>query len=251
MKYAELNWPQLRDVSRETVVMAPVASCEQHGPFLPFFTDTILLEAVTTRAEARLGDEALLLPTQWLGASQHHLPYGTITADVNTHARLVLEICESVLRDGFRRVLVLNGHGGNANPVQMALRQLDVRHPDAVLAGASYWEVAGAEIAAILEGPRKTAGHACEMETAMMLHLRPDLVCRERIADGERVPAPALRGVSIARNAAEWGKDGVLGFPTHASAAKGERLMAAIVDRVVAVVRELRRTGPDGLRVGP
>ncbi|MDH7571167.1 MAG: creatininase family protein, partial [Armatimonadota bacterium] len=134
MEYAKMTWPQLRALSRETVVIAPFGACEQHGPFLPFFTDALLVEAVAARAEALLGDQVLLLPTQWLGASQHHIPLGTLTADVKTHTQLVLETCESVLRDGFRRLFVLNGHGGNADTIRLALRQLDGRYPDAVLA---------------------------------------------------------------------------------------------------------------------
>lgn len=246
MKYAEMNWPQLHQVPRDIVVMVPLASCEQHGPFLPFFTDTILLEEIVSRAEALLGDEVLLLPTQWFGASQHHLPYGALTGDPNTHVRLIEEICESVLQAGFRRIFILNGHGGNVDTMHLALRRLDVRYPEAVLAGASYWDLAAPQIATIIEGHRKGVGHACEVETSMMLFLRPHLVCRERLVDGFNEPLAALQGVTIARSAAEWGKEGVLGYPSRASAEKGERLVASVVARVVEVVRALRRTLPDG-----
>lgn len=246
MRYAEMTWPQLRDVPRNVVVLAPFGACEQHGPFLPFFTDAILLEAVATRAEAQLGDDVLLLPTQWFGASQHHLPYGALTADVKTHAQLILETCESILQANFTKLFVLNGHGGNIDTMHLALRQLDLRYPEATLAAASYWDVAAEEIASLLEGPLKRVGHACELETSLMLHVRPDLVRREQIQDDHNFPVTALRGVSLFRSSAEWGKVGGEGYATFATAEKGRRLMDAIVARVVTVTRELRRTRPDG-----
>ncbi len=248
MVLAEMTWPEFREVSRDTVVLAPFAACEQHGPFLPFATDAVIASEVAARAEAVLGKEVLLLPTQWLGASQHHLPFGALTADVETHVRLVYETCDSMLQAGFRRLFVLNGHGGNIDTMHLALRQLDRRYPEVVLASASYWDVAATEIASILEGPLKRVGHACEVETSLMLWLRPDLVRRELIRDDHNFPAAALRGVAIARSAAEWGTVGAEGFATRATAEKGERLLQAIVARVVAVVRELRHTRPDGGR---
>lgn len=246
MVLAEMTWPELQAASREAVVLMPCAACEQHGPFLPFHTDTIVTEAVAAHAEAELSGEVLLLPTQWLGASQHHLPYGTLTADVHTHARLVEETAESILQAGFRRLFVLNGHGGNADTIRLALRRLDLRYPDAVLAMASYWDVAADEIATLVRGPQKHVGHACEVETSLLLYLRPDLVRRDRICDDPGAPAPELRGVTLARSAAEWGRVGGDGYASHATAETGERLFREIVSRVVATIWALRHTRPDG-----
>ncbi len=247
MRFAEMTWPDLRAVSRETVVLAPFGACEQHGPFLPFFTDAILVGEAASRAESQLGSEVLLLPTQWMGASQHHLPFGAITADVDTHVRIVAETCDSVLQAGFHRILVLNGHGGNIDTMHLALRQLDMRYPEATLASTSYWVAAANEVAAILEGSHKSAGHACEMETSLMLTLRPDLVRTDLIRDDGNWTSEVLRGISITRNSAEWGEVGALGYATLASAQKGERLMQAIVARVVEAVRALAHTGPGGM----
>lgn len=246
MKLAEMTWPELRAASRDAVVLMPCAACEQHGPFLPFHTDTVITEAVAARAESELGDDVLLLPTQWLGASQHHLPFGALTADVLTHIRVVEETAESILQSGFRRLFVLNGHGGNADTVRLALRRLDLRHPQAILAMASYWDVAANEIAAVLSGPQKHVGHACEVETSLLLYLRPDLVRRDQVCDDPGAPAPELQGVTLARSAAEWGRVGGDGYATYATAQTGERLFRQIVSRVVAVVRALRHTRPDG-----
>jgi len=250
MRFAQMTWPELRAVPRDTVALAPFGACEQHGPFLPFLTDAIVVEAAAERAESILGAEVLLLPTQWLGASQHHIPFGTLTADVQTHAQMVHDTCESVLQAGLRKLLALNGHGGNIDTMHLALRRLDLRYPEATLAATSYWDMASGEIAGILEGPRKQVGHACELETSLMLLVRPDLVRRDRIQDDGNFAPEVLRGVAITRSSAEWGAEGGYGYATRASAEKGQRLMDAIVARLVEVVRQLHVTGPDGMPEG-
>src|SRR5207249_46829 len=87
MRFHEMTFPELRGVARDrTVVVAPIAACEQHSLHLPTFTDTILVTGVAEAAERRAADQILLLPTQWFGASHHHLRFGaTLSASVDTH----------------------------------------------------------------------------------------------------------------------------------------------------------------------
>jgi creatinine amidohydrolase len=243
MRFHELTWPELRQVDRAgTVVVAPIAACEQHGPHLPTFTDTILVTAVAERVEGRQPGRVLLLPTLWLGASGHHLPFGaTLSAEADVHVTVLCELLTPLLADGYRRVLVLNGHGGNIDTMQMALRRLQPRHRDCLLTGASYWDLAQPEFAAIAEGPRKVMGHACEFETSMMLALRPELVKRDLARADGREQEPALRGLYVAADMAQRTERGNFGHPELASAEKGERLLRAAADRVVEVVETLLR----------
>src|SRR5260370_16519087 len=101
MKFAELTWPLLRDVPRDgTVVLAPVAACEQHSRHLPTITDTLLVTAVAEGVEARMPQSVLLLPTLWLGASSPHLPFGaTLSAEVDTHFTMLCELPPPLLSD--------------------------------------------------------------------------------------------------------------------------------------------------------
>src|SRR5262245_6181270 len=197
MRFAEMTAPEVRALPREaTLVLAPIAACEQHSRHLPVFTDSILAGAVADGVERALPDRVLLLPVFWLGASEHHLPFGgTLTATLPTYEQLLVELLTPLLRDGFRRVMLLNGHGGNIDPLRVALRRLDTAFPKAVLTGAAYWEVAAAELAALCTGPLKSMGHACEIETSMMLHLRPDLVRTDLIKDDPDETPPALKGL--------------------------------------------------------
>src|SRR5438093_629390 len=97
MKFAEMTFPQLHQVPRDTtLVLAPIAACEQHSLHLPTFTDTILVTGVAEAAERRAADQILLLPTQWFGASHHHLRFGaTLSASVDTHIDM---LCDLVAR---------------------------------------------------------------------------------------------------------------------------------------------------------
>jgi len=243
MKLAEMTRPELEQVPRDVVVIVPFASCEQHSLHLPFFTDTLLLQAVVDRVEAARPATVLLLPTQWLGASYHHLPFpGTLTAALETHVNLIYETVDSVLHAGFTHVLVLNGHGGNIDTMQLALRQLREKHPDVIPVGASYWDVAAEELREIMER-QSAVGHACELETSMMLALHPDLVRTEAMDDDGIYPTPAFRGVYLARLFHEMSRHGGYGAATAATAEKGERMIAAIVQRLVEVVDALRTEG--------
>lgn len=235
MRFAELTAPEIRGIDRDrTLVVAPIAACEQHSLHLPVFTDSILVGAVADGLEAARADRVLLLPVLWLGASDHHLPFGgTLTASLPVYEDMLVELLSPLSRDGFRRVLLLNGHGGNIDPLHVALRRLDVMFPAAILTGAAYWELAAAAISALCAGPRKTVGHACEVETALMMHLRPDLVRTDRIADD---PSPdGVPGLFWARDFARRTDHGAVGYPTAATAEAGRAMLGAIVERVVAV----------------
>jgi creatinine amidohydrolase len=243
MKFAEMTFPLLREVPRDrSVVLMPIAACEQHSRHLPTITDTALVTAVADGVEAKLPREVLQLPTLWLGASHHHLRFGaTLSARVDTHVDILCELAEPLLEDGYQRLLILNGHGGNIDTMQMALRRLQPRWRQRVLAAASYWDLAAKELAALAEGPRKDMGHACEFETSMMLALRPELVRREEIRDDPPRDDPALRGLFLADDMFQLTDHGCVGYPELAMAEKGRAFLGAAVERAAEVVRALLR----------
>lgn len=243
MRFAEMTAPEIRRIDRQrVVVVAPIAACEQHAEHLPVLTDTILVTAIAEAAERRSSDAILLLPTLWLGASHHHLRFGgTLSVPVETHVSVLKELVKPLLDEGFPRLLVLNGHGGNIDTMQTALRSIQPEYRQCILSAASYWDLARSELAALAEGPRKTMGHACEFETSMMLVLRPDLVRRDRIQNDVESEAPELRGLFLAHDMRQRTDHGAVGYCELASADKGARMIAAAADRVVEVVHALLR----------
>ena len=105
MKFAEMTAPAIRRVDKnQTLVIAPIAAIEQHSRHLPVNTDTVLVTAGAEGVEQNLPQNVLLLPTQWLGASDHHLPFGgTLTATLPTDELMLMEIRKPWLHEGFGR----------------------------------------------------------------------------------------------------------------------------------------------------
>lgn len=241
MKLQEMTWPEVAGLDRdEILVLAPIAACEQHSRHLPTFTDTILCGGIAERVEKRLSEKVLLLPTLWLGASDHHLPFGaTLTVGVDTHILLLTELLIPLLEDDFKRALILNGHGGNIETLRVALRQLQPEYPDRLLTGASYWELAERELAELARGGRKDMGHACEFETAMMMHFRPDLVRAAEIKNDHQPLPDVLRGLYVAEDMGVRTDQGCVGYPEAATPESGKAFVSAIVDRVTEVCGEL------------
>jgi creatinine amidohydrolase len=227
-----LRAPELRRLAAENaMVILPVGSTEQHGPHLPVQVDALLAGEVARRAGAILARSGpvVVAPTLWMGLAEHHMAFGaTITLDFATFHALLRGVCRSILRHGFRRILILNGHGGNIAALTVIAGELSTEL-GAPVATATYWTLADAAEAfgRILE-QQPNVRHACEAETSMLLALRPELVDRAAI---EGLDAPADIGRSgtpyVYRSFADLSTSGVIGVPAAASAEKGERLLDA------------------------
>src|SRR5437870_114046 len=129
MQLAELTWPAVQALSKDTPVVFPVAALEQHGPHLPVFTDSLLLGEVVRRTAERLGSRVLFAPLQWLGNSDHHLDFsGTLSAPPRAYLDLLNAPLENFVRHGFKRLVILNGHGGNDVPGRQVVFEARQRH---------------------------------------------------------------------------------------------------------------------------
>lgn len=241
MKFMEMTAGQLAEVDRDqTMVLVPIAAVEQHGPHLPTGTDTIICQAVAEAVEQAGAESILLLPTVWLGASSHHLRWGaTLTAELQTYITTLVEITASLLGDGFRRVMLLNGHGGNIDPMRVALRDLQPEYPDTLLTAGCYWSPADDAIVALLEGDDKFVGHACEFETSMIMHLRPDLVDAEKVASAGPWLPDQVQGMFVCRDMHQRTQAGATGRADLASAEKGAALFQAVVAGVGKTIQTM------------
>lgn len=241
MKFQEMTAFELRDVDRENVlVIIPIAAVEQHGPHMPTGTDNFLCTGVVESLEQRIPSKVLITPTQWLGASAHHLRLGaTLDAPLEHYIETLMGMVRSVLNDGFRRVLLLNGHGGNIDPMRVALRRLQNDYVDRLLTAACYWDVADSLIQETLEGDHKFVGHACEFETSMLMHLRPELVKTDLLKDAGELITDNLDGVYISRDLRQRTAEGCTGRPDLASAEKGALLFDGIVTAMEQTVTNL------------
>jgi creatinine amidohydrolase len=216
--------------------------------------DSLLGGEITARVEAALPETVLLVPTQWLGSSDHHLKFpGTISVPSALYIDMVCHICACILSAGFRRIFLHLSHGGNDVPCQEAIYRLALKHRDRFdhwIASAGWWALAD-DVLRLPEMETERPSHACEYETSMVLALRGELVDMKEARAG-RVslesrfccPDPTSgRGskVRVALPMEHMTETGALGRPDLATAEKGSRLLDTISTRVVEFVREFSR----------
>src|SRR5687767_3469792 len=180
MQLADLNWPAVQALDKNTPVVVPVAALEQHGHHLPLFTDSLLLGEIIRRSAERLRNTVLFTPLMWLGNSDHHIDFpGTLSARPRTYIDLLCGFAEDLIRHGFQRLVFVNGHGGNDVPGRQAIFEVRQRYrdrSDLLLLFATYWQLAPNPAKMFGELHQKQMGHACEWETSMILRLAPHLV---------------------------------------------------------------------------
>ena len=232
---SELTRGEAREVAARALVVLPTGATEQHGPHLPVGTDSLSVEAVArgAAAAARPAVPALVAPTLAYGSSPHHLPFGgTMSVSTETYYRLVCDLLESLVAGGFRRVFIVNGHGGNSELVQLAARDVALRHDVAVAAG-SYWTIAWERLTAAGAGRAgHLPGHAGAFETSLVAALRPELVREPRPARelDERASPPMPADPYRVELHGFWQRiDGYSDSPASASAADGRRFLEAAV----------------------
>lgn len=170
-------------VDKGAVVIVPIGSTEQHGRHLPVSTDCRTVDAVSRRLAESLPDVPILVaPLLPMGVSPHHMMYGpgTISLGVDTVVRMVGDICESLIAQGFERILFLSGHGGNRNTLQAAANELKHRRQRQIEA-LCWWDLCSEIWDQVREGPDVTISHSGEMETSAMMAVAPETVRTDRL----------------------------------------------------------------------
>lgn len=243
-QWSNLKAPALRELAKkDTVVIVPVASTEQHGPHLPTQVDCLLVGEIAGRAatQASATIPTIVTPVVWTGLAEHHMSLGaTISFDYDTFFAVLSGICRSLTRHGFRKILLLNGHGGNIAALTVAVNEL-APALDAPIATATYWLLAQQEFSKILER-QANVRHACEAETSMVLALRPDLVDMSLAADAVGPTSPELIDIIRTSAAHRWQSfqsrtsHGAIGDPRAATAEKGARLIQVAGNAVAALI---------------
>jgi creatinine amidohydrolase len=244
MKWPSLRRGELDAMDRRTPVILPVGATEQHGGHLPLGTDSMILDAVTERLDASFHDRLLILPTQQVGLSEHHMEFpGTLTLSHETLRRCVFELADSVVRHGFRRLVLLNGHGGNQAILGVLGEQIGQRWPEVECLVTSWWAVAAERLKKLQQGPIGSVGHACEFETSILLAIAPELVDMSLAKDGgiqhrvESMWFDLLHGPAATcyRSFDVLSESGAFGKPSLANVEKGRQ----ILDEVTAALYEL------------
>ena len=264
--WANLKHPdfQTLDLAR-TIAVLPVAAIEQHGPHLPLNVDTTLVEGVIAAALPHIpaAQPVLFLPTQAVGFSPEHTAFaGTLTLKADTLIRLWTEVAESVAATGVRKLVLLNAHGGQVGLLDVVARDLRARL--GMLVYSVNWfnlpllDVAGVSVAAQFSAHEHRFGiHAGDMETSMMLALRPEQVDMAKAQNfastsEDRAKLFSLLGdgksAKLAWQMQDYNPCGAVGNAAAATAVKGHALLDAAGRSLAQLLGEIDRLPPDTLK---
>jgi creatinine amidohydrolase len=244
VEWARMTAPDLRAIAAREGALAilPAGSLEQHGQHLPVITDTASASAAAIAAARLVANDVpvAVLPGLWLGLSEHHLPFGgTISVDYAAYRAILESIVRSLRAIGFARLLIVNGHGGNIDPLAVASRELAVAY-DFPIVATTPWFLARDKLAPIFEVDTG-AKHACEGETSMMMAIAGDIVKKDKLDEAMRqapppvhAPAGFSRFYSFSERAPVTG---TWGDPRSATAEKGARFLAVQAEALAEAIR--------------
>lgn len=244
-RYNRLTWPEMNEsIAMQKVVLLPVGSTEQHGPHLPLDVDAFLVESVCLEVGRRAADRVLVLPTVSYGLNLHHIDFpGTVHIEPEAFIAFCLSITKSVAYHGFRKILVVNGHGSNSPLADLVARKTTLA-TQSLCAATNYFAFGLEAFAQVQETP--VIAHADEIETSLYLYLAPERVRMDKAVAGNDVVGKYLSSDSttpFVRFSDYWGRwtnKGVHGDPTAATAEKGRIIFEAIISRMIELVDEWR-----------
>jgi len=233
-------------VTASPVVIIPAGAFEQHGAGMPLATDLVRADHVVDQVADRLAGRAVIGPAVPVGVSPHHLAFaGTVTLTTTTFAAVIREYVDSFYRHGWRKVLVVTGHGGNNAALTTVGQDLLTTHPDLQYAWTPVTPLA-AGVLSELDLP-EVSGHGGEAETAQMLHVAPELVRRDQLTPGTTALAELDPVARLSRRDGHpalpirydrLSRSGILGDPRTATSATGKSIVDAVVERITDFVEE-------------
>lgn len=251
MIWQDLSHPEFNDIARSTPVLLPVSAVEQHGPHLPVATDRMIAEYFSRQVSDRLGSSVLVLPTVAVGCSEHHMDFpGSLTVSHDTFFSVCQQYLQSARRHGFRNFVILNSHGGNRGVLQIFLEKFGADHPDCQIAAVSWWRMVSDALYELSETGPGGVGHACELETSLIMHFSPESVRMNAIEPrANNTPTydwaeeDLLRPsrVSLYRSMKQITPNGAWGDPTKATPEKGKQIADVVCDSLCTVVQDLAK----------
>jgi len=223
-------------------VVVPLGSIEQHGPHLPVGTDTLIPIAVAKRVAERA--KVLVAPPVYYGNSLSMVDMeGVFTVTPDALASFLFDLCKSFARQGFKKVVFINGHGGNKQVLSF-IGQKARLETGTLIVRIDWWEIAAEEIPKICE---KEVVHADEGETSVMMACRPELVDMTKAAKDythdkliQQLTGGKPKNMpQVFVPFSKWSKTGLIGDATKASRVKGEKILNAVVNNIVNFLQQL------------
>ena len=247
-----LTWTAIQAMpdKENVVLLQPIGAIEQHGPHLPLIVDTAIATAAVGKALAQLDATvpAYALPPLCYGKSNEHWHFpGTISLTAQTLIAVLMEVGDSLYQAGFRKLALVNGHGGQPQIMEIVARDLHQRYPDFMVFPLFVWRVPDLPLELLAPQEAELGIHAGDAETSLMLSLLPDQVNMDAAVKEYPPDLPANSLLSMEGNLPfawathDLSRSGVLGDPTVATSEKGDRFLVALVDGWVRVIQELHQ----------
>ncbi len=241
----EMIHPEVKELlPRVEIAVVPVGSCEQHGPNTTYNTDTARAYAFSKQLGERFGEKLLICPPVTYGISTHHMGFaGTITLRPETYIELLKDIAVALHKHGVKRILFINGHGGNTSSLNVVINSLKYSYGiDAYYSGMGFGVFDDAVNPEL--GWSEKRGHASESETSQCLAICPECVRKDNLQKGEVVENFVIRGKNnpfrYGGIAFQWERDasrnGALGDARKSSKEEGERLNNVALERVSRMI---------------
>jgi creatinine amidohydrolase len=240
----------LAALEQRPVVILPVGSVEQHGPHCPQDVDISIPYHLAIRTAEAIDDfPVIVAPPVTYGFTHYNMgEVGTITLGLEVFVSVLCDVCRSIWANGFQRIVMVNGHGGNEAPAWTA--SVKLAEEDVWALAITYWNMVPDELRAWSEADEGSIGHGGEWETSLQLHLRPELVDMSLAVKDEwrRHFSPTVQRYAVFPERRREMAHGVMGDPFVASAEKGGRLFEVLVERLVALCRDYHEADPPRYR---
>jgi len=228
---AHITRDEVAQYAPDSILVLPTAATEQHGPHLPLGTDAMLGEAVAREAlrVAETASPLVLAPVMPFGSSHHHLIFSALSLSTDVYLASINDLLDTALQSGFRRIYVMNSHGGNVDCVRLAARDTALNNRS-VIGTCSYWDVSMPELESNgYADDWPVPGHAGQFETSMMLAIRPELVRLDQLpADAHTAPrgAEVTQPGSVIHVHGDWARmDGFTDAPVEPTAELGREFL--------------------------
>jgi creatinine amidohydrolase len=247
-----LTWTDIEAMphKEDVVIVQPMGAIEQHGPHLPLAVDSAICIEVMGKALAQLDATVLAycLPPLYYGKSNEHWDFpGTVTLSAQTLLMVLQDVATSIYRAGFRKLVLVNAHGGQPQVLEIAARDLHQTHPDLMVFPLFVWAVPNCAGELLTEKELELGIHAGDAETSLMLSILPDQVRQEqaRAEFPQNLPTDSWLSMEGALPFAWVTRDlsasGVLGDPTVATKAKGDQILESLVTGWTTVFEDIYR----------
>jgi len=241
--------------SQETIILIPIGSIEQHGQHLPIATDSIISQEVTRLVAERINNEfpVLVFPQIPFGKSTEHASKpGTISLETEVLTNLIRNICKNLVRNDFKKIVFINGHGGNTNLLNTMLREIREDIGAFVTSIYLYSEKLLKDELDHFKLEELDVFHACTLETSFMMALKPELVHMEKASKEKPhkfteesgykyLKLAGSKGIEFSWLIDDVSDSGVIGDPTKATTELGKEVLESLVEKICEVLREIKK----------